>query len=92
MKQMLKSASGKDNSSVVVLRLRIKAAEIEAEKIEQEWLNDWISNRLPQRTILDADAAVRTNIRLLLNTCDAGNVAVPERLIAAVLAQRAGLN
>ncbi len=88
MKRVLESESIKDSQAIVVLRSKIKADELEAERIEQDWLNDWANNRAPQRTNSAPEAAVRANIRLLQVTCNAGNAPAPERLIAVTLAHR----
>ena len=88
MKRMLESDSIKDPQAIVALRSRVKADELEAERIEQDWLNDCASNRALGRTNSDPEAAVRANIRLLQVACNAGDAPAPERLIAVTLAQR----
>ena len=88
MKRILESSSIKDSTAIVALRSRVKADELEAERIEQDWLNDWASNHALGRTNFDPEAAVRANIRLLQVACNAGDAPAPERLIAAALAQR----
>lgn len=87
MKRMLESGSIKHPQAIVALRSRVKADELEAERIEQEWLNNWASDRALGRTNSDPEAALRANIRLLQVACNAGDAPAPERLIAAILAQ-----
>lgn len=88
LKRMLESGSIKDPQAIAALRSKIKVDELEAERIEQVWLNDWANNRALQRTNSDPESAVRANIRLLQVACNAGDAPAPERLIAVTLAQR----
>lgn len=62
------------------LRMRVKAAELESERIEQVMLEQWASTRLVSRTHAEPRAVVPANLQSLLS---AYGIA-PERVTAAV--------
>jgi uncharacterized protein (TIGR02444 family) len=68
------------------LRSNVKAAELEAESIEQMMLEEWSARRIDRWPRAEPEAAVAANIRTLLATCDAPDL--PQQLVAAVLAAR----
>jgi hypothetical protein len=61
------------------LRAQVKAAELEAERIEQTILDQWANARLAARPRGNSRDAVLTNLQALLATYGIG----PERLVAA---------
>jgi uncharacterized protein (TIGR02444 family) len=73
--------------AAAVLRARVKAAELDAEKIEQTMLWQWWQRQLHARNRAASDAALAANLRALLAHYDAasGLDALP-RLHAAALA------
>jgi uncharacterized protein (TIGR02444 family) len=72
------------------LRTQVKAAELEAERIEQAMLEEWSDPRIGTWPRAEAAEAVATNIRTLLAVCGASQQAdLPGRLIAAAVAAAA---
>jgi len=61
------------------LRTKVKAAELEAERIEQAMLESWADARLAGRPRAEPGDAVRANLQTLLAACGIG----PERLTVA---------
>jgi uncharacterized protein (TIGR02444 family) len=70
------------------LRAQVKAAELDAEKIEQTMLWRWSRRQLDARNRTPRDAALTANLHALLAHYDttAAHEAVPPRLRAAALA------
>jgi uncharacterized protein (TIGR02444 family) len=75
-RRKLKTVAGQDAQK---LRAQVKAAELEAERIEQTMLEQWAHASLTRRPAGDAHAAVRTNLQNLLAAYELS----PERLVAA---------
>ncbi len=75
-RRKLKAVAGQDAQE---LRAQVKAAELEAERIEQTMLEQWALANLTGRPAGDARAAVTTNLQNLLAVYALG----PERLVAA---------
>lgn len=66
------------------LRVQVKAAELEAEKIEQAMLWQWSRQQLADRPRIDRDQALAANLNGALKFYDAGaDVAVPRLRDAA---------
>ena len=70
------------------LRGNVKAAELEAERIEQITLEEWSALRIDAWPRAEPAAAVAANIVALLATCGraAPQPQMPDRLVAAALA------
>jgi uncharacterized protein (TIGR02444 family) len=69
-----------DGKAAAQLRTRVKAAELESERIEQAMLEQWAGAQLVSRPHADPRAAVLANLQSLLS---AYGIA-PERVTAAV--------
>lgn len=74
--------------TAAVLRTSVKAAELEAERIEQVVLEGWGTARLGRRKRTEPGDAVAANIRNLLAICCAAArpTRMPAQLIAAAIA------
>jgi uncharacterized protein (TIGR02444 family) len=70
------------------LRTSVKAAELEAERIEQAIIEAWCAIRLGRWKRMEPAQAVEANIRQLFAACAglAGQPLMPQRLVAAALA------
>jgi uncharacterized protein (TIGR02444 family) len=67
---------------VAPLRLKVKAAELESEQIEQAMLWAWLRARMARLPRRDPGAALATNVRALLLRCGAtGEAADPSKTL-----------
>lgn len=77
-------------AAAAALRGTVKAAELEAERLEQSMLEQWRETRVGTWPRAAPEAAVAANVRLLLATAATAAAApqplLPARLIAAALA------
>jgi uncharacterized protein (TIGR02444 family) len=75
-------------ASAAELRSKVKAAELEAERLEQHILEEWSALRINAWPRAEPAAAVAANVRMLLATGDgpAPPPGLPPQLIAAALA------
>lgn len=75
------------------LRSSVKAAELDAERLEQTMLDAWSETLVAGWPRVEADAAVVANIRALFATGDGPgrHAELPPRLIAAALAATPGV-
>jgi uncharacterized protein (TIGR02444 family) len=72
--------------TVESLRDKVKALELESEKLEQDILNEWAQIGRQTQTISDVETATRSNIRLLLECSGVAQSAIqPPMLIQASL-------
>jgi uncharacterized protein (TIGR02444 family) len=70
-------------AAVKALRAQVKAAELEAERLEQVMLSQWAASRLEAWPRRDPHNAVTQNVRALLPLA----APMPQRLVAEALAQ-----
>jgi uncharacterized protein (TIGR02444 family) len=87
-KPMLQSPPGSAGKPIEALRNKVKAIELESERIEQDLLDEWARTCARLEACSDIAAAIRGNIGLLLEFSGAAGRGArsPATLIAASLA------
>lgn len=83
--------NAQDAAAAAQLRVQVKAAELESERIEQAMLERWAAARLATRPRGKSTDAVSANLQALFAACGIGNerLAETKNIIAAALNQAA---
>jgi hypothetical protein len=84
--QLLELRPGTRHKAIEAVREKIKLLELDAEKIEQDMLNDWAHPRMTSTALEGTEAAIRSNVDLLLQSCATAGSPTPTALIQASLA------